>query len=180
MKRKTVARMMLIAVLSLSCTKASESTDAKRTPKPPPGPASSEPNSDLSIAVEIDGTPAAAIDSAKLNSTNPDFKNDEHRAWKLTSLLPNTNRPGMVFAVTGEQGVTIVLHSPRAPSDPIPTVMLNRRGELFANLIDPADPFPGFHGQGGRLARPGDPSTRIAGVKKIRAYVEVDSGSALK
>src|ERR1019366_7239690 len=105
MKRKTVARMMLIAVLSLSCTKASESTDAKRTPKPPPGPASSEPNSDLSIAVEIDGTPAAAIDSAKLNSTNPDFKNDEHRAWKLTSLLPNTNRPGMVFAVTGEQGV---------------------------------------------------------------------------
>jgi hypothetical protein len=134
----------------------------------------------LAIATEVDGAPAAAIDSTKLNATNPDFKNDDHRAWKLTSLLPNTNRPGMAFAVTGEQDVTVVLRSPRAPTDLIPAVMLNRRGELFANMIDPADPFPAFHGQGGRLARPGDPSTRIAGVKKIRAYVEVDSGSALK
>jgi hypothetical protein len=178
MKRKTVVSMMLIALLA--CTKASESTDAKRSPKPPPGPASSEPSSTLSIAIEIDGAPAAAIDSAKLNATNPDFKNDDHRAWKLTSLLPNTDRPGIAFAVTGEQDVTVVLRSPRTPTDLIPAVMLNRRGELFANMIDPADPFPGFHGQGGRLARPGDPSTRIANVKKIRAYVEVDSGSALK
>jgi hypothetical protein len=178
MKPTAIISMSFLA-LTLSCTKASESTDAKRSPKPPPG-ASSEPNTSLSIATEIDGTPSGAIDSAKLNATNPDFKNDDHRAWKLTSLLPNTNRPGIVFAVTGEQDVTIVLHSPRAPSDPIPAVMLNRRGELFANMIDPADPFPAFHGQGGRLARPGDPSTRIAGVKKIRAYVEVDSGSALK
>jgi hypothetical protein len=180
MKPMTIVSMSLLAALALSCTKASESTDAKRSPKPPPGPASSEPSTTLSIATDIDGAPAAAIDSAKLNATNPDFKNDDHRAWKLTSLLPNTSRPGMAFAVTGEQDVTIVLRSPRTPTDLIPAVMLNRRGELFANMIDPADPFPAFHGQGGRLARPGDPSTRIAGVKKIRAYVEVDSGSALK
>jgi len=95
MKRKTAVSMMLIALLA--CTKASESTDAKRSPKPPPGPASSEPSSTLSIATEIDGAPAAAIDSARLNATNPDFKNDEHRAWKLTSLLPNTNRPGVAL-----------------------------------------------------------------------------------
>ncbi|MEO7113603.1 MAG: hypothetical protein ABI183_24405 [Polyangiaceae bacterium] len=180
MKHKIVVAYLCVAAVLLSCTKASESTDAKRTPKPPPNPTNAETNPALTIAIEIDGAPSAALDSTKLNATEPDFKNEDHRAWKLTSLLPNTNRPGVVFAVTGDQDISVVLRSPRAPSDPIPGVMLNRRGELFANMIDPADPFPAFHGQGGRLARPGDPSTRIANVKKIRAYVESDSGSALK
>lgn len=169
------------ALLALgACTKASESTDAKRTPKPPPAPASAENSAAISIAVEIDGAPAPLLDSAKLASTAPDFKDEEHRAWKLSTLLANTNRPGMAFAVSGDQGVTIVLRSPKNPGDPFPAAMLNRRGELFATLIDPAQPFPAYHGQGGRLARPGDPSARIGGVTKIRAYVEMDSGTASK
>ncbi|MGH7330882.1 MAG: hypothetical protein ACREJX_21235, partial [Polyangiaceae bacterium] len=89
-----------------SCTKASESTDAKRTPKPPPVPASAENLPAVSIAVEIDGAQSPALDSAKLASTPPDFKDEEHRAWKLSTLLANTNRPGMAFAVTGDQGIT--------------------------------------------------------------------------
>ena len=178
MKRVSLACAMLVALSS--CTKASESTDAKRTPKPPPAPASAEAAAAISIPVEIDGAQAPALDSAKLASTPPDFKDDEHRAWKLSTLLANTSRAGMVFAVTGEQGVTIVLRSPKNPGDPLPGAMLNRRGELFAALIDPAQPFPAYHGQGGRLARPGDPSARVGGVTRIRAYVELDSGTASK
>ena len=176
---KRIASWCALFIALASCTKASESTDAKRTPKPPPAP-SAESAPAISIAVEIDGAAAPAIDSAKLASTPPDFKDDEHRAWKLSTLLANTNRPGMVFAVTGEQGVTIVLRSPRNPGDPLPGAMLNRRGELFVTLVDPAQPFPAYHGQGGRLARPGDPSARVGGVTKIRAYVEIDSGTAAK
>lgn len=166
------------ALLAVACTKPSESTDAKRTPKPPP--VESSAIAPFSIAVDVDGAQSSPLDAAKLEATSPDFKDDEHRAWKLSSLVANANRAGETFALTGEQGVTIVFRSPRAPADPVPALMVNRRGELFGTLLDPAQPFPAYHGQGGRLARPGDPTTRIAGVTKIRAYVDVDSGSASK
>lgn len=174
---RAIFATILIASLG-ACTKPSESTEAKRTPKPPP--AESAAIVPVTIAVEVDGTPAPAVNDAKLEATTPDFKDDEHRAWKISTLVPNANRAGETFALTGEQGVTIVLRSPPAPADPVPALMVNRRGELFGTLLDPAQPFPAYHGQGGRLARPGDPTTRIAGVTKIRAYVDADSGSASK
>jgi len=177
MKTLAIAALVLAAVASLACTKASESTDGKRMPKPPPPQATAVPAAGSTVNVEIDGAPAATIDAAKLASVPPDFKDEEHRAWKMTTLLgAAAARDGAVVAATGDKDVTILLRKPVGAKDPVPALIVNRRGELFASVLLPDEPFPAYHGQGGRLARPGDPLPRVGGVTKIRVYVERDGG----
>jgi hypothetical protein len=143
-------------------------------PKPPPSD-SAEPGYKVRIDVDVDGKPAAPLDGPKLAATSPDYKDAEHRAWRMATLLgPVADCELCVIAATGEKDVTILLPHGREKSDPVPVLTMNRRGEVFATLLMPDDPFPPFHGRGGRLARPGDPFPRVAGVKKIR--VDTKSG----
>ena len=90
--------------------------------------------------------------------------------WALLGPLDATK----TVAVTGENDVTVQFRRvPKDQSDakePQPALLLTRRGDVVALLVDPADPFPSYHGQGRRLGRPGDPMPRIAGVKRIRVY----------
>jgi hypothetical protein len=177
---KVLLVTVLLAALGgagVACTKASDSADGKRMPKPPPPAQSAAPTTASTVLVEVDGAPAPAIDAARLASVPPDFKNDEHRAWKLTTLLgAPAQRDGAVIAATGEKDITIVLKKPLKEKDPVPVLIVNRRGELFCELVSADEPFPAYHGQGGRLARPGDPLPRVGGVTKIRVYVERDGG----
>jgi len=162
------ALVIALAVLACSCTKASESSDAKRMPKPPPAP-SAEPEGSLKIEVEIDGARMAPIDAAKLNAVAPDFHDEEHRAWRLATLVgPSASRAGATISVTGTKDVAITMKVPNAEGDPMPVLSLNRRGEAMAGLVPAEQPFPAYHGQGGRLSRPGDPLPRIVGVTKIK------------
>ena len=171
-----VGAIVALALACASCSKASDSTDGKRMPKPPP-PATAAPAAAATVSVESDGTPAPAIDAAKLATVAPDFKDDEHRAWKMTTLVgAAASRQGAVIAATGEKDITILLRRPSGDKDPVPALIVNRRGELFASLLAPEEPFPAYHGQGGRLARPGDPLPRVGGVTKIRVYVEREAG----
>jgi hypothetical protein len=168
MKLRWLALVVALILLA-GCQRASESSEAKRMPKPPPSAETAEIGDKLHIEVEIDGKPAPAIDAAKLAATTADFKDDEHRAWRMTTLLgPAAGRDGGEIAATGEKDVTIVLPRARTKADPVPVLTVNRRGEVFATLLAPDDPFPQYHGRGGRLARPGDPLPRVAGVKKIK------------
>jgi hypothetical protein len=48
-----------------------------------------------------------------------------------------------------------------------PVLFLTRRGEVIVAALDPKDPFPKFHGQGGRLHRAGDSMPRVASVAKL-------------
>jgi hypothetical protein len=176
MNVRSASAMLVILVATAGCSRASESSEAKRMPKPPPAAESAEPGDKLHIAVEIDGAPAASIDGAKLASTPPDFKDDEHRAWRIATLIgPAADREGVVIAATGEKDVTIVLPRPRAKEDPAPVLTLNRRGDVFATLLMPGEPFPAYHGRGGRLARPGDPLPRVAGVKSLSITLPKDA-----
>jgi hypothetical protein len=175
MKTLAIAAALLACA---ACTKASESTDGKRMPKPPPPQTTTAPAAGATVAVEVDGAPAAAIDAAKLAAVPPDFKDEEHRAWRMTTLLgASAARAGAVIAATGDKDVTILLRKPAGDKEPVPALIVNRRGELFASLLAPEEPFPAYHGQGGRLARPGDPLPRVGGVTKIRVYVERDGGN---
>jgi hypothetical protein len=125
---------------------------------PPPHAALVSP-----ISVSIAGQNAPVIDAARLAALKPDFQDEEHRAWRLSTLLGDH----ALYAITGENDVMVQFR--RAPEkEPQPALMLTRRGEPVALLIDPTDPFPSYHGQGRRLGRPGDPMPRIAGVKQIR------------
>ena len=169
---------LLVAAILCGCQKASESTEAKRMPKPPPPPASSADIAAFSIGVEIDGATVPPLTAAKLDATTPDYRDDEHRAWRLSTLLGGTtDREGAVIAVTGQKDLTIVMRVPKVKDDSLPVLSINRRGEVMIGLVPPDHPFPAYHGQGGRLARPGDPLPRIAGVTKIRVYVESDAGT---
>ncbi len=161
---------LALAFAFAACTKASESTDAKRMPKPPPPAPSADVGDAVRILVEIDGVASPPIDAAKLNATPPDFKDDEHRAWRIATLLgPSAAGPSALVTVSGsQQDVSIAMRNPKAPGDPLPVLSLNRRGEAMAGLVPADQPFPAYHGQGGRLSRPGDPLPRIVGVTTIR------------
>ena len=156
--------ILVVVVAFVACQKASE--ERREMPKLPPPPQPRIAPS-LRIEVEVDGRAQAALDAERLAKTAPDFSDGEHRAWRFSTLLGLPIARGSSIAVTGAQNVTITLKEPASPKDPQPVLTESRRGELVAALISPDDPFPSFHGQGRRLARPMDPLPRIAGVTKI-------------
>lgn len=160
--------LLSIALLSIAaCKTQSDQNESKRMPKPPP-PASAEAPAQLAIPVDVDGKPAAPIDAAKLAATKPDFAEGEHRAWRIESLVgAAASRDGASIAVTGEKDVTITLHPPKTDKDPIAVLVVTRRGEVIAAMVERDDPFPAYHGHGGRLGRRGDPLPRVTGVTKI-------------
>lgn len=161
--------IMLLAFCA-ACAKASDSFNERQIPKLAPQP-HAVPAATLSIAVEVDGKTAPPIDAARLAAVKPDFEDSERRAWKLVSLLgPRATGDRAVVAVTGDDDVTVQFR--RAADARLPVLALTRRGEIVVALVDAADPFPSYHGQGRRLRRPGDPSIRIGGVKKISLYEE--------
>jgi hypothetical protein len=141
-------------------------------PKLPPPPSAEAP-AELSVTVVVDGQAAPAIDRAKLEGTPADFTDGDRRAWKIETLIGAlATRPGAAFTITGDKDVAIVLRHPRSASDEAPVLVLNRRGQLLAAMVESDAPFPGYHGQGHRLERRGDPMPRVEGVKRIEVSVE--------
>lgn len=176
MTRRSLGSVAVLGVVALAtaCSKPSETTDAKRSPKPPPPPVASSvaiPGA-VHLDVEIDGAPAAPIDGARLAASKPDFVDDDHRAWRIVTLVgPAASRPGAVVAAVGDKGLSLEMPAPAGPKDPVPALSLNRRGEVVVGLVAPDDPFPDYHGRGGRLSRPGDPLPHLAAPTKLRVYV---------
>jgi hypothetical protein len=171
--RSTLAALVLMAAAVVgvaACQKASDETSAKRMPLAPPPPAKEMllPEG-LHIEVVIRGKPAAAIDAAKLRATPPDFQDAERRAWRLASLVGAAQAPAATeFVVSGSPNAALVLTQPGTAAEPQPVLMLNRRGDVVATMLTPNAPFPPFHGEGGRLRRPGDTTPHVAGVTRIQ------------
>jgi hypothetical protein len=173
-------KWLLIGLLGLGasgCRKGSSDLNAEhQMPKLPPPPRVDLP-SNLKISVEIDGEVAPPIDAARLQATKPDFADPERRAWRLSTLVGGAVlRPGAVAEVTGDKDVTVLLRQPKRAEDPLPVLAASRRGGVVAAMVMADDPFPPYHGQGRRLMRPGDPLPRIAGVTRIRVYLEKSPG----
>ncbi len=172
-RRAFVVALGAVACVAIGCKRSSDQNESKRMPKPPPPP-DAEASAELHIAVEIDGKADVAIDAAKLNATKPDFVDSDRRAWRIESLVgAPAKRDGTVIAVTGEKGLTVTLHQPKSDKDPLVVLVVSRRGEVVAAMVEPDEPFPQYHGHGGRLGRRGDPLPRVAGVTKIAVSVEV-------
>ena len=155
-----------------ACQKASDEASAKRMPLAPPPPQTHKemvlPDG-LHIEVMVRGKPAPAIDAARLRATAPDFQDSERRAWKLSTLVGAAlSPPATEFTVSGAPMAALVLTQPRGADEPQPVLMLNRRGDVVATMLAPNAPFPPFHGEGGRLRRPGDTTPHIAGVTRIQ------------
>jgi hypothetical protein len=162
-----VSRWILALVLLAACSKASEESQAKRAPAPPPPPRVEIPV-DLSIAVTVDGAVGDPITRARLEALTPDFSDDERRAWRLTTVVPALDRPGAAVEAIGEDGVSIRIARPDDAKMPQPVLFFTRRGDVVVSVVDPADPFPGYHGQGGQLRRQGDPLPRLSPVTALK------------
>ena len=161
---------MIAVVLTLvtlgACSRASEESEGKRTPIAPP-PAEVRVPADLHIAVLVDGADAPAITADALAKAKPDFADAMRRAWKLTTLVPAFARDGAVIEARGDGGVALRMDRPVSASAPQPVLFLTRRGDVEVTVVDPANPFPDYHGQGGRLQRPGDRAPRMQRVTAL-------------
>lgn len=157
-------RIVLAAALALSCSRASSEGEAKQWAKPPPSPTVEIP-ADLAIAVSIDGATGPAITSATLKAAKPDFADADRMAWRVPTLVPAAGDAGTVEAVS-RGGVSVRFEHPTAQGLE-PVLFLTRRGEVVVAAVDPKDPFPRYHGQGGRLHRAGDPMPRLNQVAKL-------------
>ena len=162
-------RSALVALLLCNaCSKAGEEQQgAKRAPIPPPPPELIEVPATLSIPVEVDGVPAEPVTQATLTKQQPDFADEERRAWRLSRILPSYVEGASIEAV-GRDGVSMTMSRPATLDEPQPVLFVTRRGDVVATLVRPEDPFPDFHGQGGRLRRPGDLTTRVTPIVKLR------------
>lgn len=156
------------AACSAACSKAGEEQTGKRAPIPPP-PDEPELPADLNIPVEIDGAPSAPVTGKTLAALEPDFADRDRRAWRLTRVLP-AYVPGAAVEALSRDGVSIVLPRPATAEEMQPVLFVTRRGDVVATLVKPEDPFPDFHGQGGRLRRPGDLTPRVTPVVKLRVH----------
>jgi hypothetical protein len=161
--------LALVAALSLAaCSRAGEEESGKRAPIAPPPPVIEIP-AGLNIPVEVDGVAAPAITRQTLAAMQPDFADEERRAWRLTRVLPSFTG-GAVLEAVGREGVSITMQTPATADEPQPVLFFTRRGEVVATQVRPEDPFPQFHGQGGRLRRPGDLTPRVSPVVMLRVH----------
>lgn len=157
---------LLIVLAVAACSRASDESEAKRSPAPPPPPRVEIPR-DLNIAVTLDGAAADPITRERLEAIAPDFHDEERRAWRLTRVLPALDAPGAVIEARGPTGVSIKVPRPDDAAMPQPVLFFTRRGDVVVSVVDPADPFPGYHGQGGQLKRQGDPLPRLSPVTAL-------------
>jgi hypothetical protein len=155
-------RRLLILVLAAACSRASD--DAKKLQASPPFKDMAPP-SDLSIAVEVNGKAQAPITATALDR-KPDFQDAERKAWLISSLVAEAGAAGTTIEVSSPTGVTVKLVHP-TPDGLEPVLFLTRRGEVIASTIDPKDPFPPYHGRGGRLHRAGDQMPHVGPVAKL-------------
>ena len=166
MRRTSLALALAALAASAACSRASDESEAKQWAKDPPPAKDVPPPSDLAIEIRVDGAVKGAITTQTLTSTKPDFKDAERSAWLIATLVPDAGPTGATVEAVSPKGVSVKFERPAA-NGLEPVLFLTRRGEIIVSAIDPKDPFPRYHGQGGRLARPGDSYPRVAPVARL-------------
>ena len=141
----------------------------RQMPRLAPAPATRVPES-LHIEVRRSGKRRALIDAAALRGKKADFVADDRHAWRLRSLLGFDDTEALRFAITNRQGVSVSLHDPGKGGKPVAVMMLTRRSEVVMTMVDPQEPFPPYHGWGGRLGRSNTPYPRITEVQRIEVW----------
>jgi len=160
-----MVRWLAILGLAAACSRAGQEGEAKQWAAQPPGKDIAVPAS-LRIEVAVDGGAAPAITSERLGAARPDFVDDEHKAWRISTLVPEAGAAGSSIEAVSGTGVSVKFAQPTADGFE-PVLFLTRRGDVIVSALDPKDPFPRYHGQGGRLRRAGDPMPRVSPVARL-------------
>jgi hypothetical protein len=163
LRRGSAIACLLVACAMSSCSKASNEGEAKQWPDPLPQGGVQIPDK-IEIAVKVDSAVQPAITAATLRAAKPDFADEERKAWRIPSLVAGIG-PGTVEAVS-TTGVSVKFQLP-TPEGLEPVLYLTRRGDVIVAALDPKEPFPRYHGQGGRLHRAGDSLPRVNPVARL-------------
>lgn len=160
------AAAIVATLLAAGCSRASDEGEAKQWPKEPPPKQDMPPPSNLEIKLKVDGAEKSSITAATLKAAKPDFEDAERTAWLISTLVPDAAPQGTTVEAVSPAGVSVKFERPSAVGLE-PVLFLTRRGEVIVSAIDPKDPFPRYHGQGGRLHRAGDSWPRVAPVERL-------------
>jgi len=158
---RTLGLLALVA-----CSRASTEGESKQWPADPPAAGPLAIPANLSIAVSVDGVAKPAITTAMLTAAKPDFVDSDRMAWLVPTLVAEARAPGAVVEAFAATGVSVSFSHPTTDGFE-PVVFLTRRGEAVFSAVDPKDPFPPFHGRGGRLHRPGDAKPRVSPISRL-------------
>jgi hypothetical protein len=169
MKLSALLLVLVAALAAPACKGKSEPNEGKNMPRLAPPPDVDLP-ADLAIGVTVDGAARPTIDAAKLRATPPDFADSERRAWRVGTLVPEAATAARVLA-SGSHDVAVALE-PRTAEGLIAVIMVSRRGDVGAAMVEEKEPFPTYHGQGGRLGRPGDPLPRVIKLQKLEVLTK--------
>jgi hypothetical protein len=164
---KTEALALLVSLGVVACGKSEPANEGKRLPAPPP--VKSEVPADLRISVSVDGAERSPITPATFTNIPPDWTDSQRRAWKLATLTGVEESPLTSFAITGTNNITVEFPAASTAHTLVPVLHVSQRGTVVAEFIDPKDPFPKFHGEGGRLGRSPESEPRVANVTRIEA-----------
>jgi len=159
--------LVLLFCLAAACGKTEPANEGKRMPAPPP--AKREIPADLEIAVTVDGEPRPPITHDTLVATPPDwFDKEQRKAWRVARLVGVEESLDRSFAITGTtNNITVEFPAKSTANTLVPALSLSQRGTMVVEFVDPNNPFPRFHGEGGRLGRSPESEPRVAGVTKI-------------
>jgi|MudIll2142460700_1097286.scaffolds.fasta_scaffold00832_6 hypothetical protein len=168
---KTEALVLLFAFAA--CGKNEPANEGKRMPAPPP--AKRDIPSDLRITVIVDGQERPPLTHDTLVATPPDWSDKEQRkAWRIARLVGVEESLDRSFAITGTtNNITIEFPAKSTANTLVPALSLSQRGTMIVEFVDPSDPFPRFHGEGGRLGRSPESEPRVSGVTKIEVRKRV-------
>jgi hypothetical protein len=157
--------LLAAAAAAAACGKATDESEMHGWQEdPPPADKPVEVPAALSIGVTIDHLPKPTITADTLRAAVPDFADAERRAWRISKLIGDSGSDVIVEAVT-PTGLTLKFPKPIPTLEPV--LYLTRRGEVVVAALDPNNPFPGYHGHGGRLHRAGDSIPRLAPVARL-------------
>lgn len=144
------------ALLLLAAAPACKVKEGKAPQKIPAG---------IDVPVSVDGGATQRLTTEWLSANEAAFRDAEYRAWRLSALAgPVADQPGARIEADASDGATATLV---AGTKAVPVLTFNRQGELVVKLLDPANPFPPYHGRGGNRGR-GEEEERIRGVTAIR------------
>jgi hypothetical protein len=161
-----MARWLVVSmIVAGACSRASDEGETKQWAATPPAKASPPPK-DLNIEIRVDGAVKGAITAETLRAAKPDFADEERTAWLIPTLVPEAAPSGTTVEAVSPMGVSLKFAHPAAEGFE-PVLFLTRRGEVIVSAVDPKDPFPRYHGQGGRLHRIGDSLPRIGPVARL-------------
>lgn len=158
---------------STACGDLEQPSQVLLIPNVPPPPDLPPVPPTLAVRMVIDGVEVTPLSGGQLEGTSADYVSERpaRKGWNLGSVVALPDGP-FELIIDGKDGISLQFEftGPEVTvgGEVVPTLLWRRRGDLVAATLNPDNPFEGYHLQGQRTRRIGDPLPRLIGVSRIR------------